>query len=198
MADYSKESTQSLKWKLWAHLQSNLQRGDIAERCKDPEHKKLVLHDIHETEKTISAIRQELIKRENAFEEKKYYCSESEESFTEAELRAYYNEDLESGSYDGSFCDWLNNCLYENNGTLEVPKLLATFRHKGHVFTKWSIYSDIGKTYIVRRCGAFWKAGNGMEFSADDGKYFWNNTEGGYYDMVKRISEDCIVLREEV
>lgn len=67
MVDYSKETTKKLRWLLWASLQDNLHRGDIVERCRDIDYKNSVLHEIAETEKTISVIRQELIKREKAF-----------------------------------------------------------------------------------------------------------------------------------
>lgn len=132
------------------------------------------------------------------FEEKKYYCSEDEKSFTESELKAFYSEAVKSGCYEGTFCEWLNGCMIENNGSLEVSKLVTTIRSSGHTFQRWSISTRIGRSFIVRRHGAFWKAENGLMFSAENFGAFWNETEGGYYDMVKRISEDCIVLREEV
>ena len=64
MKNYSKETTKSLKFLLWANLQDNLARGDKLDRCKDPEQKKPILQNIKETEKEISAIREELAKRQ--------------------------------------------------------------------------------------------------------------------------------------
>lgn len=132
------------------------------------------------------------------FEEKKYYCSESEESFSESELKSLHAEAVESGCETDSFCEWLNGCMVENNGSLEVSKLVTTIRSSGHTFQRWSISTRIGRSYIVRRCGAFWKSENGLMFSAENFGAFWNETEGGYFDMVKRIDEDTAVLREEV
>lgn len=45
------------------------------------------------------------------FEERKYYSRESGESFTESELKAFYDEAVKSGCWEDSFCEWLNGCM---------------------------------------------------------------------------------------
>ena len=61
--DYSDKTTDKLKFMLWANLQDNLHRRDILDRSSDPSNIKRICEDIKEAEKTISAIREELIRR---------------------------------------------------------------------------------------------------------------------------------------
>jgi len=130
------------------------------------------------------------------FEEKKYFCTESENSYTESEMMEFYDNDF--SEHEGNFSDFLSACMVENNGTLITPKKELTIRYRGEETTYWNIRTDIGRHKIVRRHGPYWKADNGGLFSAeDDGTMFWEG-DGSFWDVVQRISEDVAVIREEV
>ena len=115
-------------------------------------------------------------------------------------MKAFYNSAVNEGMTEAeSFCDYVKNCMVENNGTLITPKKLYTMRFPdGMTSTLWNIRTDIGRYKIVRRHGPYWKADNGGLFSAeDDGTMFYEG-DGSFWDVIQRISEDVAVIMEEV
>ena len=77
------------------------------------------------------------------FEEKKYYCTESGNSYTVSELIEIWKND-NCKFQNESFHDWLNNCMYENNGTLIKAKEIFSIREHGRViYSVWSIKTDL-------------------------------------------------------
>ena len=133
------------------------------------------------------------------FEEKKYFCNETENSYTESELREFYNEFHDEGE---TFAEYVNSCLVENNGTLITPRRECTFRLYGKEITFWNLRSNIGRLAIVHRCGCVWKAEDGTVFSLyaeykSGYTIFCNETDGSLYSLKKRIFEDVAVLQTE-
>ena len=83
-----------------------------------------------------------------AFEEKKYFCTESENSYTESELHNAWKDAIKDGDTycTSTFEDFKKNCMVENNGTLkEVKKEYSVFDHKANkeVFSLWNIRTDL-------------------------------------------------------
>ena len=71
--------------------------------------------------------------------EKLYYCRESEKLWTLEELKRFFETESD-GKFDGeTFGEWLNKCMYYNNGTLEEIKILYTVG----TMTVWNIYTEV-------------------------------------------------------
>jgi len=68
--------------------------------------------------------------------EKLFYCRESDHVYTLEEIKAFYLED--NCGYE-NFSDYLKNCMYENNGTLEEIKILYTISD----CIVWNIKTDL-------------------------------------------------------
>ena len=68
--------------------------------------------------------------------EKLYYCRESETIYTLSEIKEFYS------AYNGgheNFADYLNNCMYQNNGTLEEIRPLYSIGD----CVVWNIKTDL-------------------------------------------------------
>ena len=138
------------------------------------------------------------------FEEKKYFCTETENSYTESEMHDIYNEFHDEGE---TFSEYINSCMVENNGTLITAKKTMTVRNNGRETTYWNIRSEIGRLVNVRRYGCFWEAEDGTLFSLiEEYKSGYavfcgpsaNSPYGSsLYGLKKRISEDFAVLQCE-
>ena len=63
MENLETRTSESLKFLLWACLQDNLNRMDIASRAKDESFRRSVLREHAKAEKLIEDIRKELTKR---------------------------------------------------------------------------------------------------------------------------------------
>ena len=78
------------------------------------------------------------------FEEKKYYCTESENSYTETELRNCYHD----FGYDETetYEEFKENCMYYNNGTLVQVKMLSAVVDMASgktIYSVWNIKTDL-------------------------------------------------------
>lgn len=138
------------------------------------------------------------------FEEKKYFCTETENSYTESEMRKAFEEYHVEGE---TFAEFINSCLAENNGTLITVKKERTLKLCGKETTFWNIRSDIGKLVNVRRHGSFWEAEDGSiyalveEYKSGYAVFCGPSKNSPYgsslYSLKKRISEDFAVLQCE-
>ena len=76
------------------------------------------------------------------FEEKKYYCAAFDESYTESELKKFFEENC--SDYGGDFSYYVRNSLVENNGELMIPKMVSAIYQNGKiVYSVWNIKTDL-------------------------------------------------------
>lgn len=69
--------------------------------------------------------------------DKLYYCRESEKLWTLEELKRFYETEADPWPY--GFDSWLNNCLYQNNGTLEEIRPVSKIGNT----TIWNVRTDL-------------------------------------------------------
>lgn len=80
------------------------------------------------------------------FEEKLFYCTESENSYTLSEMEKARQDAIENGDtlFTNSIESFINACLVENNGTLETIKKEYSISENGiEIFSKWNIRTDL-------------------------------------------------------
>jgi len=79
-------------------------------------------------------------------EENLYYCTESEQLFTESDLAKCMEISKADGDEfaTGNLAEYINACLVENNGTLEKVKKIRSTYYKGiEIFSEWNIKTDL-------------------------------------------------------
>ena len=80
------------------------------------------------------------------FEEKLFYCTESENSYTLSEMEKARQDAINDGDtlYTDSLESFVNACLVENNGTLEtIKKEYSIYENGKEIFSKWNIRADL-------------------------------------------------------